>query len=923
MNAFYRQAIRHRGQPPPLRWATFLAICVLCFARAPAQELLSVDAGGGRSYGSGITNDATIGGVAGVASVVSSATPLAVNRAGYLGQLTEVTKLNLIGSPQVLHPFEATQLSGTAELDDGSIGELLGSEILWEAARYPIVSLTSDGRAQATGLITSNMFAQISGSFRGIPSTTVFLLVSAFPPRIRTAPVDQTATVGGTVDLEVAADGDQPLAYQWYWNDLIISGATNRVLRLSRLEESSSGPYTVAIANEFGFASATAVVTVLPATTPPTITSPNGPVTVSVDIDGDVTLTVEANGTAPLSFQWQLNGENLSDRLDGSQPGDLTARGELRGATTSTLTLSRLRLADAGTYRVVVQNGLRADVSPDFTLSFAGLGVLPFTTNQPPFLIPVLSADVGTGVSLQRLAEPVWIRWRPSTAGYATIATAGSGFDTLLEVVVVDGAGTTKTLAKDDDSGGFHTSLVGFNATPNDYYVKVAGYANATGDIQLQWKLQPSILLPEFGAGPSSVVVPLDEFGNFLPTDVVLTATVTNANAPQTTFSWFRNGEPLGAAVSNDLPVYTFTLPLRNVSISDIGHYQLVAFQGSHRLEVASEIASLEGSTEANLLASPKLEALFEETSLGNRSIHELRLDPLAAEIARLLQSETRVGRASFSVGQGVVGSSVVNNSNAGTQNTDPVLNSSQVYNTLWYKVTSTEDSETIFRATSSRTNAYLDIINSSRKVLGFDVAPKPNPYGNRPSLVLSAKKGEDYYLRVGSVETNSETIKIEWTNFIPGFQWVEFGPVGQNQSITINYIDSGISNVLSVFQTKAGTSVSQAKELATEYVKHTTNETRFSALKDYRYWVGAVAGSSNKVQLAWAPSMSFQLTNGVFRLTWGESADRSFAVEAFSDNGLPVSPLEGSYSQDGLARTFEVTPSNSPRYYRLVPETP
>ena len=58
----------------------------------------------------------------------------------------------------------------------------------------------------------------------------------------------------------------------------------------------------------------------------------------------DVSFNVTATGTAPLSYQWQKDGEDLTDG------------GSITGATTATLTITGVMESDEGGYRCVVTN---------------------------------------------------------------------------------------------------------------------------------------------------------------------------------------------------------------------------------------------------------------------------------------------------------------------------------------------------------------------------------------------------------------------------------------------------------------------------------------------------------------------------------------------------------------------------------------
>lgn len=61
-----------------------------------------------------------------------------------------------------------------------------------------------------------------------------------------------------------------------------------------------------------------------------------------------ITLKASVLGSAPMSFQWQLNGTNLSDDT------------RISGSATDQLTISNLQVSDSGIYTLVATNGLGA-----------------------------------------------------------------------------------------------------------------------------------------------------------------------------------------------------------------------------------------------------------------------------------------------------------------------------------------------------------------------------------------------------------------------------------------------------------------------------------------------------------------------------------------------------------------------------------
>lgn len=93
------------------------------------------------------------------------------------------------------------------------------------------------------------------------------------------------------------------------------------------------------------------------------------PINQSKPPGGTATFTVEARGTASLSYQWFKDGSPLTDG------------GDFSGSTNATLTVNDISSDDLGTYWVYVTNGLGSFVqSSDATLSFL---TDPVITSQP------------------------------------------------------------------------------------------------------------------------------------------------------------------------------------------------------------------------------------------------------------------------------------------------------------------------------------------------------------------------------------------------------------------------------------------------------------------------------------------------------------------------------------------------------------
>jgi hypothetical protein len=106
----------------------------------------------------------------------------------------------------------------------------------------------------------------ISNSFGAVTSVVASVDI-ATPPALSQGVLNQTLTgqtvgTGGTVTLTVpgaAIAGPGPFAYQWFLNNVAITGANSSTLALSGLTSASAGNYTVRVSNAAGNVTSVAV----------------------------------------------------------------------------------------------------------------------------------------------------------------------------------------------------------------------------------------------------------------------------------------------------------------------------------------------------------------------------------------------------------------------------------------------------------------------------------------------------------------------------------------------------------------------------------------------------------------------------------------------------------------------------------------
>lgn len=166
--------------------------------------------------------------------------------------------------------------------------------------------------------------------------TTVLTDILNFfqPAKVLAGPQAATVVAGSNATFNVTGGGAVALSYQWYFNNVKITGATASALTVTNSQATNAGSYFVIITNAAG--AATSAPVALTVQVPPVVTVP--PASQLVAQGSNVFFTVVATGTPTLFYQWQFNGSNVV------------------GASTTALSRTNLQPADAGGYAVVVSN---------------------------------------------------------------------------------------------------------------------------------------------------------------------------------------------------------------------------------------------------------------------------------------------------------------------------------------------------------------------------------------------------------------------------------------------------------------------------------------------------------------------------------------------------------------------------------------
>jgi hypothetical protein len=251
-------------------------------------------------------------------------------------------------------------------------------------------------------------------------------------PTITTQPAGLSVNAGGSATFSVVATGGGTLSYQWTKDGVNVSGATASTLTLPSVSASSAGDYRVVVTGSGGtVTSQPATLTVVTAQAPTIVTRP---LTQTVVVGARLTLSVDAAGTAPLSYQWRKGGNPIV------------------GATNPSFTLPSVQVADAAAYAVAVTNAAGTVVSDAATISVIP-AVASAISNVSVRTSLAASQTLIVGFTMAGGAKPILVRAvGPGLAAFGVPATMDDP-----RLALFDGA--TSVASNEDWGGG--SSLAG------------------------------------------------------------------------------------------------------------------------------------------------------------------------------------------------------------------------------------------------------------------------------------------------------------------------------------------------------------------------------------------------------------------------------------------------------------------------------
>ena len=242
-------------------------------------------------------------------------------------------------------------INGTSPFDS-VLAETPVDSTLINPGTFSDVTVTYTAGYEATGNLTilmqGNTGAQIVYDNVRLDGTALPESPTAALPRLSTP--SGTVYQGTQVTLSESPAGAPPFTYQWQSDNgtggtsfADIAGATSATYVVDTTSFAVGSPvqYRVVVANSQG-TSTSAAVTLTAIQGPPVVVRETLP-TMAVDVEGsEVTFTAVVDGSRPMTYQWMVD--------TGFGPIAIP------GATSTTLKLSNLQVADSGSYYLQAQN---------------------------------------------------------------------------------------------------------------------------------------------------------------------------------------------------------------------------------------------------------------------------------------------------------------------------------------------------------------------------------------------------------------------------------------------------------------------------------------------------------------------------------------------------------------------------------------
>ncbi|MBN2506918.1 MAG: lamin tail domain-containing protein [Verrucomicrobia bacterium] len=350
-------------------------------------------------------------------------------------------------------------------------------------------------------------------------------------PVITVHPADQTVVELQPVSFLVEVEGAGPFTYAWRCNGRLIDGATNATLLIPSARASHVGTYSVLVSSAGWVAMSSNAV--LRVQTVPVITvQPEGKL---VNAGSNVTFSVSAVGTGPLTYQWRRYAVDIPWGTNAS----------------ITITNARFDIND-GYYAVLVSDTIGSRESDPARL----------TVKQRPGILVPLAISPGTNLLEGRSYTMSITATGNPPMGFRFRLSSGPTPNQYFAIIVCDSNVNTAVLAVDNLKSNLHTGV---------YDV---GITNAGGSL-----LSTKLSVVVSNAPPFFALQPADQ-------TIAAGGTATLVSEARGTdpigYQWFFNTTPIPGATNA-------SLVLADVEAANQGAYVAVAsnYLGSATSSVA------------------------------------------------------------------------------------------------------------------------------------------------------------------------------------------------------------------------------------------------------------------------------------------------------------------------------------------------
>ena len=445
------------------------------------------------------------------------------------------------------------------------------------------------------------------------------VVAEQIPPvlSITSQPESRSAILNRAAFFSVSVEGSPPFNYRWLKNGSPVVNGGRSILVIENVQPSDVGTYYVTVTNLTGTVTSQSVQLTLSAGVPTILMQP---VSQTVPLGSQVAFSVLASGADPLNYQWRKDGTNIA------------------GATSATLNLASASASDAGSYAVVVSNGVGSTLSSAASLA---VNVPPVIAIQPQGQVVVQGASVVLSIAATGTA-PLTYQWRKngSNIAGATLSTyvftsIGSEDAGVYTVAVSNIAGTVTSSSANltvntppivvgqpqsqmvGQGSSATLSVIASGTSPLGYQwrkngANVSGAVSATltlnniqsGDLGTYDVVVKNVAGSMTSNGAVVGFAPIAPVIVFQPLDqsvimgAAATFSVTATGLPAPAYQWLKNGNPINGANAT-------SIALTNLQLADSATYSVRVSNSAGSVTSTAAVLTVNKNPQTIAFAAP------------------------------------------------------------------------------------------------------------------------------------------------------------------------------------------------------------------------------------------------------------------------------------------------------------------------------